>query len=100
MLDLDRFVATRPGEWVADGLHGPRPYTAIGARTFGEPIEQGSRLSFARYGAPSDGIGIAFIERFQYGSQRTLVPRPPGDDTSSRATFEAMLASKPRVHER
>ena len=84
MLNLDRFVATRPGEWQADGLHGPRPFTSIGARTFGDPIEQGSRLGFARYGSPGEGIAIDFVERFAYGSRRSLVPRPPGDDATSR----------------
>jgi pyruvate,water dikinase len=99
-LDLDRFVATRPGEWSADGVHSPRPSTSIGSRTYGAPIERGSRLSFARYGALGDSIAVEPIERFQYTSRRDLILRPPGDDRASRAAFEAMLIADPTLQER
>ena len=91
-LDPALFTTSRPGQWNADGLHGPRPYTLIGARAFGDPIETGSRLSAERYGLLNEGIGVEFIERFEFLQPRPLVRRPPGDDETSRAAFEAMVA--------
>jgi pyruvate,water dikinase len=92
-LDPALFTTSRPGQWHADGLHGPRPFTLIGARTFGDPIEIGSRLSAERYGLLNDGFSFDFIQRFEFSQVRLLVLRPPGDDESSRAAFDAMLAA-------
>ncbi len=96
-LDPALFTTSRPGQWFSDGLHGPRPYTPIGARCFGDPIEVGSRAGAARYGMLSDGIGVEFMQRFEYIHPRPLVRRPPGDHDTSRAAFEAMVAATPEL---
>lgn len=99
-LDPALFTSSRPGQWNADGLHGPRPYTLIGARTFGDPIEAGSRASAARYGVPEDGFAVEFIQRFEYLQPRPLVRRPPGDDDAARAAFDAMLSADRTLQDR
>jgi phosphohistidine swiveling domain-containing protein len=99
-LDPALFSTSRPGQWNADGLHGPRPFTAIGMRTFGDPIESGSRASAVRYGLPNDGFAVEFMQRFEYLQQRPLVRRPPGEDEVSRATFEAQLAADATLQDR
>ena len=96
-LDPALFTTSRPGQWSSDGLHGPRPYTLIGARCFGDPIEAGSQAGVVRYGLPSGGIGVEFMQRFEYIHLRTLLSRPPGDDDTSRAAFEAMVAASPEL---
>jgi hypothetical protein len=67
------------------------------ARAFGDPIETGSRLSAERYGMLNEGMSCEFIERFEFAQMRPLVRRPPGDDESSRAAFEAMVAADPAL---
>jgi phosphohistidine swiveling domain-containing protein len=99
-LDAALFSTSRPGQWNADGLHGPRPYTLIGMRTFGDPIEAGSRASAVRYGLPHDGLAVEFMQRFEYVQQRPLVRRPAGEDEPSRAAFEALVAADVTLQDR
>ena len=99
-LDPALFTTSRPGQWSADGLHGPRPYTLIGARAFGDPIETGSRLAAERYGLLNEGLGVEFIQRFEFLQPRPLLRRPPGDDETSRAAFDAMVAADPSLQMR
>ena len=99
-LSASTFAPPESGQWTVDGMHAPRPMTAIGATSFGPPVESGMRQGFPRYGLMSLGIDIRFVRRFVYTRRAALVSRPPGSDTEARREFESLVAASPVLRER
>jgi phosphohistidine swiveling domain-containing protein len=85
------FQAPGPGLWMADGLHSPRPGTALGT-TDRDAFDRGFRLGAERYGLMGDGVRGARVHRFNYGQPRFFLTVPPGNPTSARAHFDELVA--------
>jgi len=88
-----------PGLWQVDGLHTPKPMTALNEATYIQ-IPNGMKVCMSRYGSLSSGIELAVLHRFAYASLNMLVYRPPGDDQLAKARFQEQAAANPELQER
>ncbi len=94
-----KFEPPSAGIWQVDGLHTPKPITAMKAATYMQ-IPLGMKAGMARYGMLSMGIELAILHRFVYATPAFLVTRPPGDDAYSKQCFLDQVAANPEIKER
>jgi microsomal dipeptidase-like Zn-dependent dipeptidase len=69
-LDPALFTTSRPGQWQADGLHGFRPFTLIGARAFGFVHARENIFGNGAPLAPTDPDGYLALRRPAPGRAR------------------------------
>jgi pyruvate,water dikinase len=93
------FAPPGPGFWQVDGLHTPKPISAIKAATYVQ-IPSGMKAGMARYGILNLGIELAIVNRFVYATPAFLVSRSPGDDAYARLRFDEQVEANPEIKER
>jgi hypothetical protein len=79
-LEQMNFDPPGPGTWMLDSAHAPRPWSRYQTEVHPQPVADGMRESFRRYGLLTDTLQLAFVNGLAY----FIVPPAPESELAAR----------------
>ena len=94
------FEPPAPGTWLLDASHFPRPFSRWMLEIYPAAMSEGTRRSYAHYGALLEGLEVRPVNGFLYLSRRPLVGSPERSGPPPKLLFTLLLRVHPAMRRR
>lgn len=94
------FEKPAPGTWLLDSSHFPRPFSYWMQEVYPPAMTEGTKRSYAHYGALLDGLQVQPVNGFLYLSRRPLVGPAEPSGPPPKLVFKLLLRLHPTLRRR